>query len=1487
MSRRALILVVSLVSILAVVTVYFGFYGRENKIINSKTEAATSSKTLASQAEWNAGTKVNIDSDSVPGSIKMDAKTATEQDLTGATAQATGETMGQDPMHMLNNFCHTDVDPYDFGYGGWSDTTDKTLTVNLGETKENVFFQMSYYYHGADISFATSTNGSDWTGIAVSEVPSLFCGNGRYAYQSVAFTGSFVKMTIDKTSPSSVWEEFKIYKQASVHTSQATQLDGTARIKNWTTFVPTNSPAGAPPTHTTEKFRFRTSDDHTTWGSWTASTDYAGSIDIGTLLGNTDKVKRYLQVETTLANDDGASTPTLDAYTANYNYAALDHLVVTPANASVQVNGTQSLTASAIDDFGDTINDAIFSWSTTCGSVGAAGTSVTFTAPAAVPVGNTCTVTATSTVDGITKTKDALMTITAAPPNPPTCSDGSQNGDETGIDCGGSCPACSNPPDTCNLNGSQDNGETGVDCGGGGCGACVSTCTDGVQNGDETGVDTGGSCPPPKPPYVCPFGWALFNNVWFCGDPQCIAIDHIAVTPDGANLLPNGSKTFTAKLYKADGTLVPATDETPTWTTTGGTIIDNKDDTIGYVAPAAPGTYTITAKTCNEKTATVTVIVAATQPYMPKSIAISTSPDEAYLHPSQTQQYSATVADQDGNNITSSCPVTWSMQTPNAGSINSSGLMTATSTLDTWMDSVKATANCYGSTDFELMSFVTTNEARRLEYVWTNPWSTAVKDPIKTAYNGVNGYDQFNLFIPNADYSMSLLDNRIGTIPTNGRNINIATSNNYGCYPNKVKGTAVYDGVEKSAFGSITIYPADYAFNSSGSGCEESKISLSEKILAKLTGVNKAYGAQGQVFTSVAYGALTHFKPGQIANYYGNIRDQAGAPMSGVRVEYILRNPDAGQLSASGQFIASANLGSYPGAVEIKATEGTKVISKTFDVTVTNEQRTAKNVYVYGPTGSTDLSSKRILKMWKGSDYSFYSTLADQFKDPVGSVNDVIIEDVSGQNLVDILGSTTLQAKNTEGVFKNAIKVSYDIDRINRRIVEEDEKILGPSPVIYLTLDINSANNNPAACLVGHPPICDPLDPSCVTPCTGASCTPVPPCTGALCSIIGDIKDSISTPAGKLAAGLIAIAGLLALLAQLIQFLPNLFGLFAKGKDQKHAPGIVYDSSAGVPIPLTKVLLYRARDNKLLTVVTTDRGGRFALEVPPGEEYYLETKKEGYEILNQANSTIQKIELAYDNNYFAKEKITFSEDNPLFNKSIPMSATAGLDLVVKKLRSLESISSFLRLINIPIILLGLAATVYSLNQSKTIFNFVMLGLYAVTIGHMIYKKFIASGKSVGIVYKSADSKPVDLAVIRAKSQSTGKLVKTTVTNQSGKFSLALPKDIYSITVTKSGLQQPGEIISRVKSNFKPRAEKIAMIETVRKELTGQQPEVLAAPIAAPFASSQPATKSRSFESSAEIIEKYSGKIDEIKHNITEQPEIILPPVAEHPNWKFN
>jgi len=65
--------------------------------------------------------------------------------------------------------------------------------------------------------------------------------------------------------------------------------------------------------------------------------------------------------------------------------------------------------------------------------------------------------------------EDYNVAITTGGGGGATCSDGIQNQGETGIDCGGPCPACA-------------------------------TCSDGIQNQGETGIDCGGPCQPCPPP---------------------------------------------------------------------------------------------------------------------------------------------------------------------------------------------------------------------------------------------------------------------------------------------------------------------------------------------------------------------------------------------------------------------------------------------------------------------------------------------------------------------------------------------------------------------------------------------------------------------------------------------------------------------------------------------------------------------------------------------------------------------------------------------------------------------------------------------------------------------------------------------------------------------------------------------------------------------------------------------------------------------------
>jgi len=100
---------------------------------------------------------------------------------------------------------------------------------------------------------------------------------------------------------------------------------------------------------------------------------------------------------------------------------------------------------------------------------------------------------------------------------PPNCYDGILNNEEQLVDCGGPCEACFHCIDgiwqpqlgeTCVDCGGecgactqcrnciQDGDESGIDCGGTFCGPCAVLCDDGILNGNEEQIDCGPNCEP-------------------------------------------------------------------------------------------------------------------------------------------------------------------------------------------------------------------------------------------------------------------------------------------------------------------------------------------------------------------------------------------------------------------------------------------------------------------------------------------------------------------------------------------------------------------------------------------------------------------------------------------------------------------------------------------------------------------------------------------------------------------------------------------------------------------------------------------------------------------------------------------------------------------------------------------------------------------------------------------------------------------------------
>lgn len=134
-----------------------------------------------------------------------------------------------------------------------------------------------------------------------------------------------------------------------------------------------------------------------------------------------------------------------------------------------------------------------------------------------------------------------------------SCSNGIQDGDETGVDCGGSsCVPCS-----C-LNGVQDGNETGIDYGGD-CGDCY----DGVQNGSETGIDCGG-------PFCLP---CTTNNSTVNSETCCDASEVAIVYPTNCSQIGTSAYNLNSPVVNMTSSSACAPSTSPTGcgtvTTTG------------------------------------------------------------------------------------------------------------------------------------------------------------------------------------------------------------------------------------------------------------------------------------------------------------------------------------------------------------------------------------------------------------------------------------------------------------------------------------------------------------------------------------------------------------------------------------------------------------------------------------------------------------------------------------------------------------------------------------------------------------------------------------------------------------------------------------------------------------------------------------------------------------------------------------------------------
>ena len=156
-----------------------------------------------------------------------------------------------------------------------------------------------------------------------------------------------------------------------------------------------------------------------------------------------------------------------------------------------------------------------------------------------------------------------------------TCFDGVASGDETDVDCGGSCAAGCGLDQSCNVNGDCASNDCRVD------NTCsVDPCSDGAQNGDETGQDCGGSCP-----LDCAVGEGCLGNgdciSGFCntGTMLCVAThcEDAALSGDESDVDCGGSCSVCASGQDCN---IPADCSTGACSVIDGTCVDRCVDGV-------------------------------------------------------------------------------------------------------------------------------------------------------------------------------------------------------------------------------------------------------------------------------------------------------------------------------------------------------------------------------------------------------------------------------------------------------------------------------------------------------------------------------------------------------------------------------------------------------------------------------------------------------------------------------------------------------------------------------------------------------------------------------------------------------------------------------------------------------------------------------------------------------------------------------------------
>lgn len=223
----------------------------------------------------------------------------------------------------------------------------------------------------------------------------------------------------------------------------------------------------------------------------------------------------------------------------------------------------------------------------------------------------------------------------------------------------------------------------------------------------------------------------------------------------------------------------------------------------------------------------------------------------------------------------------------------------------------------------------------------------------------------------------------------------------------------------------------------------------------------------------------------------------------------------------------------------------------------------------------------------------------------------------------------------------------------------------------------------------------------------------------------------------------------------------------------KSSWGQVIDAETGQPVAAALVRILALETGRVLDTQTTNVDGRFGFLVEPGT-YHIEVMKQHYQFPSK---------LASDG--YHGETVQVLKEQVL-ELMIPLDPE--LALVSHRLRLISQFESLARLLNVPVLILGLILSALIVFGQPTVLNLAVLVLYGFAALYT-FAQWLRHGHRAGLVIDDHTTSKLNLAILRLFDTVTGKLLASKVTNDKGEYFLWTHPGTYKVSIVKPGYER--------------------------------------------------------------------------------------------------